>query len=45
MNDSVSNVLVIGLIIVPTVLIIRYGVKALAAVYANQSLIMALPFP
>jgi len=45
MNDSVSNVLVLGLIIVPAILIIRYGVQALVAVYANQSLIMALPLP
>ncbi len=45
MNDSVSNVLVVGLIIVPAVLIIRYGVQALAAVYANQSFILSLPLP
>jgi len=45
MNDSVSNVLVLGLIVVPVVFIIRQGVQVLAAVYANQSLIMALPLP
>jgi len=38
-------VLVLGLIVVPLIFIIRYGVRALEAVYANQTLIMALPFP